>query len=83
MPTLPPSMKRCWAAECQAMLRKKNESPVLTNSIPLNKYLLSAFHELSNVLDTLEETKEVKTVTTLKEFAILLKASPGKQFAAE
>ena len=76
-------MKRCWAAECQAMLRKKNESPVLTNSIPLNKYLLSAFHELSNILDTLEETKEVKTVTTLKEFAILLKASPGKQFAAE
>ena len=56
---------------------------MLTNSIPLNKYLLSAFHELSNVLDTLEETKEVKTVTTLKEFAILLKASPGKQFAAE
>lgn len=23
MLTLPPSMKRCWAAECQAMLRKK------------------------------------------------------------
>lgn len=38
---------------------KKHESLVLTNSIPLNKYLSSVFRELSNVLDTVEETKEV------------------------
>lgn len=59
-------------------VEKKNESLVLTNSIPLNKYLLSAFHGLSNVLDTVEEAKKVKTVTTLKEFAILLKSFPWK-----
>jgi hypothetical protein len=32
---------------------------VLTDSIPLYKYLLSVLHVLSNVLDTVEETKEV------------------------
>lgn len=57
---LPSKHARIEGGSASGDAEKNHGSLVLTNPIPLAKYLLSVFLGLSNVSDTVEETKEAE-----------------------